>query len=130
SHRVRSFVYLQFAGYVHGVGKPCTPSHLLGLVFSDGGDELGKRVPGDLVPVTGEGATAHISPAQPQPLSSAIPIHTVHAGGAERRPVPRQPDEFLQRLNRLSSIALLQSDQQFLPTTRRSAPRSGFAEHP
>src|SRR5690606_42091838 len=49
--------------------------------------DLGECVPGDLVSVAGEGAAAHLSPAQPQPLSSAIPIHAVHAGGAERRPV-------------------------------------------
>src|SRR5690606_21062218 len=64
------------------------PGDLCRLVFSNGGDELGKRVPGDLVPVAGEGATAHISPAQSQPLGSAIPVHAVYAGGSERIPVP------------------------------------------
>src|SRR5690606_39569647 len=48
----------------------------------------------------------------------------------ERRPVPRQPDELLQRLDGLASIPLFQPDQQFLPTARRPAPRSGLAEHP
>src|SRR5690606_40889461 len=41
-----------------------------------------------------------------------------------------QPDELLQRLDGLASIPLFQPDQQFLPTARRPAPRSGLAEHP
>src|SRR5690606_21035372 len=47
--------------------------YLCRLVFGDRRDQLGECVPGDLVSVAGEGGAAPISPAQPQPLRSALP---------------------------------------------------------